>query len=85
MDLVQKMPEENQKVVEKYYIEVTASAKKRFLLGLVGGLGWGVGITLGTSAVILAIGYFVSKIDFVPILGQFLADVVKAAQPNLRR
>lgn len=78
------MSEENSKVVEKYYIEVTASAKKRFLLGVVGGLGWGVGITLGTSAIILIIGYFVSRIDFIPILSQFLADVIKSTEPNLQ-
>ena len=74
------MAEDKQKVVEKYYIEVTASAKKRFLLGLLGGLGWGVGITLGTSAIILIIGYFASQIDFVPILGQFFSDIIKSTQ-----
>lgn len=73
-----------EKVIEKYYIEVTATARKRFLLGLVGGLGWGIGITLGTSAIILIIGYFVSRIDFIPILSQFLADVIKSADPNLQ-
>lgn len=77
-----RMTEEKPKIVEKYYIEVTASAKKRFLLGLVGGLGWGVGLTLGTSAIILIIGYFVSKIDFVPILGQFFSDIIKSTQSS---
>ena len=72
-----------QKIVEKYYIETPGSFKKRFLLGIIGGLGWGLGITLGTTLVIVILAFFVSKIDFVPILGQFLADVIKASQPNL--
>jgi len=75
---------QNQKIVEKYYIEVNPSGFRKFLHGLIGGLGWGVGITLGTSLFLLAIGYLVSQIDFVPILGQFLSDVVKSASTNLK-
>ena len=81
------MSEENnqqpEKTVEKYYIEVSASAKKRFLIGFAGGIGWGVGLTLGTAVVVYLIGLFVSKIDFVPVFGKFAADVIKSAQSNL--
>jgi len=74
---------QNQKTVEKYYIEVSASAKKRFLIGLVGGIGWGIGLTVGTAAIIYVVGIFVSKIDFVPVFGKFAAEVIKSAQSNL--
>ena len=80
----QNKASENQKVVEKYYIEVNPSGFRKFLHGLLGGLGWGVGITLGTSLLLLVIGYVVSRIDFVPILGQFLSDVVKSASKDLK-
>lgn len=76
--------EDKQKIVEKYYIETTATLKKRLLLGIAGGIGWGIGLTLGTAAIIVTLGFFVAKIDFVPILGQFLADVVRESQANLR-
>ena len=78
------MPEENQKAVEKYYIEVSPSGLKRLFWGILGGLGWGVGLTLGTGLVLTALAFFVRKIDFVPIFGQFLADVIETAQSNLR-
>jgi len=71
------------KIVEKYYIEVSASAKKRFLIGLAGGIGWGIGLTVGTAAIIYVVGIFVSKIDFVPVFGKFAAEVIKSAQSNL--
>ena len=74
---------QNQKTVEKYYIEVSPSAKKRFLIGLAGGIGWGIGLTIGTAAIIYAVGIFVSKIDFVPVFGKFAAEVIKSAQSNL--
>ena len=73
----------NQKVIEKYYIEVSQSPGKRFLIGLLGGIGWGVGLTIGTTAILAALGFFASKINFVPIFGQFLAEVIKSAQGNL--
>lgn len=76
--------EDKQKVVEKYYIEIPASVKKRILLGIAGGIGWGIGLTLGTAAIIVIVSFFASKIDFVPILGQFFADVINESQQNLR-
>ena len=75
---------DEQKPIEKYYIESSQSGRRRFLLGLVGGLGWGIGITIGTSLLLLLIGFIVSKIDFVPILGNFLAQVIESAQTNFK-
>ena len=75
--------EEKEKVVEKYYIEIPASIKKRFLIGLVQGVGWGVGISAGTALILYLIGLILSKVDFVPIFGQFLAEIIKSAQGNL--
>ncbi|OGD86105.1 hypothetical protein A3B51_03135 [Candidatus Curtissbacteria bacterium RIFCSPLOWO2_01_FULL_41_18] len=73
-----------EKVVEKYYIEVGQSTGKNFLRGLVGGLGWGIGITLGTTVIIALFGFIVSKIDLIPLIGHFTAEVIKAAQQNLK-
>ena len=75
---------QSQKIVEKYYIEVSPSARKRFLIGLAGGVGWGIGLSLGTAAIIYGASLFASKIDFVPIFGQFSAEVIKSAQENLK-
>ncbi len=73
-----------QKTVEKYYIEINPSAKVKFLHGLMGGLGWGIGITIGTAVFIGLIGFLISKIDLVPVFGHFLSDVIKSAQGNLK-
>lgn len=82
------MPDENQdnqksKIVEKYYIEVSSSAKKRFLIGLAGGIGWGVGLTLGTAVLLYIISLVTSHIGFIPFIGKFAAEVIKSAQENL--
>ncbi|MBI4037870.1 hypothetical protein HY382_02400 [Candidatus Curtissbacteria bacterium] len=67
----------NEKVVEKHYIEVNPSGLRKFLHGLLGGLGWGVGITVGTAVIIVGLGYLVSKIDFVPFIGDYLNQVIE--------
>ncbi|MDP2632513.1 MAG: DUF5665 domain-containing protein [Candidatus Curtissbacteria bacterium] len=77
-------PEQSQKVVEKHYIEVNPSAKIKFINGLVGGLGWGIGITVGTALFIWIITFIISRVDIVPIFGQFLSDVIKSSQDNLK-
>lgn len=67
----------NEKVIEKHYIEVNPSGFRKFLHGLLGGLGWGIGITVGTTAIIVALGFLVSRVDFVPIIGNYLNQVVE--------
>ena len=76
-------PQQSRRIVEKYYIEVNASSKQKFINGFLGGLGWGIGITVGTAIFIGILGIIVSKVDFVPIFGQFLAEVIKSAQTHL--
>ena len=77
------MDEQKEKIVEKHYIEVSPSPIKRFFVGLAGGIGWGVGLSIGTGFVLYMIGIFATKVDLVPIFGSFLADVIKSAQTQL--
>lgn len=72
-------PEGSRRIIEKHYIEVNPSGAHRFFMGVLGGIGWGVGVTLGTAALIILIGFFVSQIDFIPILGSFLQNVIESA------
>ncbi len=78
------MAEDKQKVIEKYYIETSHSNKQKFIQGLIGGLGWAVGITLGSTVILAILGFFASRTDFVPIIGHFTAEVIKSAQQNLK-
>lgn len=67
----------NEKIIEKHYIEVNPSGFRKFLHGLLGGLGWGIGITIGTTAIIVGLGYLVSRVDFVPVVGNYLNLVIE--------
>lgn len=76
---------DNEKIIEKHYIEVTTSKWHKFITGIISGLGYGIGITFGTAIFFIVIGFVISKIDFIPILGNFFSEVIKSAQSNLTR
>lgn len=77
------MAEDEEKVVEKHYIEINRSSRRNFVMGFVGGVGWAFGATVGTAIIAYIISLLVKRVDIVPIFGQFIADVIKAAQQNL--
>ncbi len=77
------MAEDKEKTVEKHYIEINRSSRRNFIMGFVGGVGWAFSATVGTAIVAYLISLLVKRVDIVPIFGQFIADVIKAAQQNL--
>lgn len=50
-----------------------------------GGIAWGIGTVVGISAIAVIIGFLISKIDIIPIIGDWLADVLRYTQANLER
>ena len=65
------------------YKNVERPIKKMLLYNFLGGITWSLGVLIGFGLIFSIIAYFVSKIDFIPIIGSLLADVVKSAQSNL--
>lgn len=46
----------------------------------VGGLFWGIGSALGAILLITILGFAISKLNVVPIIGNFVAEVNKVVQ-----
>ncbi len=72
-------------MVDKVVIEdrpnrVNRPLGKMLINNFLGGIAWGLGVIIGTTIILALIAFFVSKVDFVPILGKFLSDVIKATQ-----
>lgn len=57
--------------------------KKIIINNFFGGIAWSLGVIIGTSVVFGILVYFVHKIDFVPIFGKFMANVIQSAQSNI--
>jgi ABC-type transport system involved in multi-copper enzyme maturation permease subunit len=58
---------------------VYRSRKKILFDNFLGGIVWSLGVWLGTTIIIGIVALFASNIDFVPIIGDFVAEVSKHA------
>jgi len=65
------------------YKNVERSFGRMILYNFFGGIVWGLGVLIGTTIIFALIAYFVTKVDFVPIFGEFAARVIENAQTNL--
>lgn len=66
------------------YKNIDRPISKMLLFNFLGGIAWGLGVLIGTTIIFALIGIFVTKIDFIPIFGEFAARVIKSAQVNLQ-
>lgn len=55
--------------------KVYRSRGKMLLDNFLGGIVWALGVWVGSAIIIALLVYFISKIDFVPIIGGFMASV----------
>lgn len=65
------------------YKNVERSFGRMIIYNFFGGIAWGLGVLIGTTIIFALIAYFVTKIDFVPIFGEYAARVIENAQTNL--
>ena len=68
------------------YENINRPRKEIFFNNLLGGFAWGIGATLGLAILIALLGFVGHHIDFVPIIGNFVSqiiDFVIAKHPQL--
>lgn len=61
--------------MEKYE-QVHRGIKKIFIHNFVGGIAWGLGATVGLAAVLTILGFVISKVDIIPVVGEFVSEVI---------
>lgn len=62
---------------EEKYDQIKRTKKEIFFNNLIGGIAWGIGVTFGLSLLIALLGFIASQIDFVPVVGNFISEVIK--------
>lgn len=65
---------------------VHKNLKEIFINNFIGGVAWGLGGTVGISIILAFFGLIMSKINIIPIVGNFVAGVysfVMTSNPNL--
>lgn len=61
---------------------VEDSLGKMLLRNLLGGIAWGVGVTIGATLLLAIIGYFISQANYVPVIGNFVNQIVEFVEDN---
>lgn len=59
------------------------SIKRQFFRGFVYGIGAFFGATVGVTIILTLFYWFVPKLDFIPIIGNFTVDIVSFVQDSL--
>jgi hypothetical protein len=82
------MPEEEKKTKE--YIELSpgrghtrihVSTWKMVLNNFLGGLSWGFGTVLGATVVVGIVIIILSKLNTIPVIGDFFNNILRSLQP----
>ena len=56
---------------------------KRILINnFLGGISWGLGVTVGLAVVLTIFGFIFRQINLIPIVGEFLTDIVSYVMQN---
>lgn len=57
--------------------DVNKNKKDIFLNNLIGGIAWGIGLTVGASLVLTIAGIIITKVNTVPLVGDYVESVTK--------
>lgn len=66
------------------YLQPYKSRPKIFIDNFLGGLAWSLGTFLGLAILAATIGFFVSKINLVPIIGSWIAQILQDATSRIQ-
>jgi hypothetical protein len=52
------------------------SRKKMLFDNFLGGIVWSIGVWVGTTIVIALVVYLLSKVNYIPVIGDFVANII---------
>ncbi|WP_111731877.1 DUF5665 domain-containing protein [Roseovarius amoyensis] len=62
------------------FLRLHASVPKMLAFNLARGLAFGLGTVLGASVLLSLVAWFLSQVEFLPIIGEWAAEIVRQMQ-----
>lgn len=64
------------------YTRVNDSKKEVLFNNFLGGIAWGLGVTIGLSIVLALLGILSNAIGLIPFIGEFVKQIIEYIQQN---
>jgi len=64
------------------HFNVERGLRRIMVSNFVGGVAWGLGVTVGASVLLGILGYFASNIGIIPVIGKFIQDLLTFLNQN---
>lgn len=68
--------------MEEKHLHVNRTKRHIFTSNFIGGLAWGLGVTVGLTVFLALLAFIANKIDFVPVIGDFTSEVINYILDN---
>lgn len=64
------------------YEKIPGKVKQTIVNNFIGGIAWGVGVSVGLSLIIPIFGIIFSKINLIPVVGDFVSQITSFVLQN---
>ena len=82
MDSIKQLEQAINDLKEHYLFKMNSSLSKTIFFSLVRGLSFGLGSVIGATILVYLLILFLSQIEFIPIIGEWAAQLIDQIENN---
>lgn len=68
--------------IKERFNQIYRPRREIFLNNFLGGVAWSLGTLVGAAIIVGIIGFFLSRVNLIPLIGSWLAQIIQEAIPK---